>query len=371
MSSLVKRNKVYHLRWYEGKKTCPACSGKKTIKSKPCKRCRGTGEIYQDHEKALSPDRQTALEYKAEFDRKFFRKELGLRDTQKTWASFVEEYLIYSKTNKASGTYRVDKPALTHFTDIVKPSLLKDITPQQLEKFKQERFKPLRQEQNKPNSPTTINFDLRSIKSALSKAVQWGYLEKSPAKYVKCIKVPEEKPRFLSNVEVKKLLNAANEQIGRIIKTLIYTGLRISELINLLWSDVDLERKEIVIHAHDDFRPKSSHLRHIDIPDKFFPVFRKYAVNKTGYVFTNGNSEKLKIRWLEKQFQQVVIKAGIEHCTPHDLRHTYASHLAEKEVDLLTIKEVLGHSNIATTMIYAHLTKRHRKDAVNKIDYDL
>ena len=136
-------------------------------------------------------------------------------------------------------------------------------------------------------------------------------------------------------------------------------------------SKKDLERKEIIIHAHDDFRPKSSHLRHIDIPDKFFPVFRKYAVNKTGYVFTNGNSEKLKERWLRKRFQRAMVKAGIEHCTLHDLRHTYASHLAEQGVDLLAIKELLGHSSITTTMIYAHLTKRHLKDAVNKIDFDL
>jgi len=369
MSYLTKINKTYYLRWYDGKKVCPACNGKKIVKGKACRRCRGSGEIYQSHEKALSPDRQTAFEYKAEFDRKFFRKELGLRDTQKTWASFVEEYLTYSKTNKAPGTYGLDRTALAHFTDIVKPALIRDITPQQLEKFKQERLKPIKQSHNKINSPTTVNIDFRSIKSALSKAVQWGYLEKNPAKYVKTIKVPTEKPRFLSNAEINKLLASADMLTQKIIKTLVCTGLRISELINLRWIDVDMKRKEIIIQPHDNFRPKSSQFRRIDIPDKFFSVLCS-SKNKTGYVFTDDNSEKLKIRSLEQKFRRLIKKSGVEQCTPHDLRHTYASHLAEKGVDLLAIKELLGHSNITTTMIYAHLTKRHLKDAVNKLDFD-
>ncbi|OQA89858.1 MAG: Tyrosine recombinase XerC [Elusimicrobia bacterium ADurb.Bin231] len=188
---------------------------------------------------------------------------------------------------------------------------------------------------------------------------------------MKDIKVSKEKPRFLSNEEIKKLLDSADEQMSEIIKTLVHTGLRISELINLRWADVDLTRKEIVIQSHDNFRPKSSHFRHIPLPDKFFTVFCGNGRDKTGYVFTNGNSEKLKIRGLEERFQKVRAKSGIEHFTPHDLRHTYASHLAEAGVDLLTIKELLGHSSITTTMIYAHLTKRHLKDAVNKLNFDL
>jgi len=362
MSSLTKIKKTYYLRWYDGKKTCPACNGKKTIKGKPCKRCRGTGEVYQDRWKPVSPDRKIALEYKAEFDRKFFRKELGLQDTKKTWAEFVEEYLAYSKAKKRPATHTIDKRAIKTFTDIIKPYKITQLTPQQIEQWQQERLKSV--------SPAQANKELRHLKSALSKAVQWKYLENSPTKYVKQSKIPKNPPRFLSKEEIKKLLSAATEQMKLIIQTFIYTGLRISELTNLRWQDVDFKRREIMIQAHDDFQPKDYEARAVPIHDDLFKVL--YPVKKeSGIIFTNGDSQKYSISILEKQLQKLTREAGIPNCSPHTLRHTYASHLIMATGDLKTLQELLGHSSIVTTMIYAHLSKPHIKKVVDKLNYDL
>ena len=362
MSSLTKIKKRYYLRWYDGKKTCPACNGKKTIKDKPCKRCRGTGEVYQDHWKPVSPDRQTALEYKAEFDRKFFRKELGLQDTKKTWASFVEEYLAYSKTNKRPRTYYLDKEALKTFAEIIKPSLLKDITSLHIERWKEERLKVV--------NPTTLKFDLCQLKAAFSKAVEWSYLEKNPAKNVKQIKMPQKAPRFLSKVEIKKILSIADEQMKIIIQTFLYTGFRIGELINFRWQDIDFKRHEILIQAHDDFQPKDYELRGMPLHDSLFREL--YPIKKPeGYVFTNYDGKRLDPSKLNKKFRRLLKTANIEHCTIHGLRHTFASHLVMSGVDLRTVKEVLGHSSITTTMIYSHLSKSHVKKAIDKLSYNL
>jgi site-specific recombinase XerD len=74
---------------------------------------------------------------------------------------------------------------------------------------------------------------------------------------------------------------------------------------------------------------------------------------------------------VEKKLQKLTKKAGISNCSPHTLRHTYASHLVMAGGDLVTIKELLGHSSIVTTMIYAHLSKPHIKKVVDKLNYDL
>ena len=362
MSFLIKRKKTYHLCWYQGKKTCPVCNGKKTVNNKSCKRCHGSGETYQRHEKSVSPDRQAALEYKVEFDRKFFRKELGLQDNKKTWASFVEEYLAYSKANKRPRTYSIDKETLESFSNFVKPFLLKDIAPYHIEQWKQEKLKKV--------NHTTLKFGLCQLKAALSKAVEWEFLNRNPAKNIKTAKIPLKPPRFLSKEEIKKLLSATSGQMKLIIQTFIYTGFRISELINLRWEYINFKRQEITIQAYDDFQPKDYEFRVIPLHIKLFPEL--YKIKKdSGYVFTNNENQKLSRRRVEENFQRLIKQSGINYCKPHDLRHTYASHLVMSGVDLRTVKELLGHSSINTTMIYSHLSKPHIKKAVGMLNYGL
>ncbi|MBN1385192.1 MAG: tyrosine-type recombinase/integrase [Elusimicrobia bacterium] len=362
MSFLIKRNKIYHLCWYQGKKTCPVCNGKKIINRKKCTRCRGTGNVYQLCKKTISPDRQTALEYKTEFDRKFFRKELGLQDTKKTWASFVEEYLAYSKANKRPATYTIDLRTIKGFTAIINPYRFTDITSQKIEQWKQKRLDTV--------SPAQANKEFRHLKSALSKAVQWKYIDTNPAKYIKQSKIPKNPPRFLSKEELKRLLLLSDDKMKLIIQAFIYTGIRISELINLRWQDIDFKRREIIIQAHDNFQPKDYEARNIPTHDNLFKLLHPIK-KENGLVFTNENKEKYTISSLEKQFERITKKAGIQKCSPHSLRHTFASHLVMSGIDLVTVKELLGHSTITTTMIYAHLSKPHIKKAVSRLNYGL
>lgn len=362
MSSLVKRNKVYHLCWYQGKKTCPLCNGEKVINKKSCKRCRGSGEVPILHKKRLSADRQTALDYKAEFEAKLRRNELGLQDTKKTWMEFVEEFFTYSKAKKRPTTHTIDRYAINTFTNIVKPYKIIQLTPQQIEQWERERLKSV--------SPAQVNKELRHLKSALSKAVQWKYINENPAKYVKQSKIPKNPPKFLSKKEIKKLISAADDKMKLIIKTFIYTGLRISELINLRWQDVDFKRQEITIQTHDNFQPKDYEARTITLHEKLFKLL--YPIRQEqGLIFLNEYDEQYADDILEKKFRKLTKKVGITNCTPHTLRHTYASHLVMSGGDLVTIKELLGHSNINTTMIYVHLSKSHKKKVVAKLNYGL
>ena len=358
MSFLIKRNKVYHLCWYQGKKSCPTCKGTKSVAGKTCKRCRGTGEIYIPHKKRLSADRQTALDYKAEFEAKLRRNELGLRDTKKTWPSFVEEYLAYSKANKRPGTVELDKASLDSFTKIINPPSLKQIIPSNIEKWKQERLKTV--------SAARINMEFSQIRASFTKAVEWNYLIKNPTAGMKKIKVPAKTPRFLNKEEIEKLLDSTNGQLKLIIQTFILTGLRLSELTNLRWENFNWERKTLIIQAFGGFQPKDHQIRTVPLHKDLLNLL--FSIKKNdGYVFPNIDGSILNKRTLEKNFQKVIKKAGIDYCRIHDLRHTFASHLALAGVDLMAIKELLGHSSYSTTLIYAHLTQPHLENAVSKL----
>lgn len=359
MSFLIKRNKVYHLCWYQGKKTCHTCDGKKNVAGKSCTRCRGAGEVSILHKKRLSADRQTALDYKAEFESKLRRNELGLQDTKKTWPSFVEEYLAYSKANKRPRTLDLDRQALNSFTNFTKPATMRNVTPVCIEKWKQERLKNV--------SPSRVNIEFSQIKASLTKAVEWEYLDKNPAANINRIKVAQKTPRFLSKEEIKKLLDAVNGQMNLIIQTFILTGFRLSELTNLRWENINWKRKTLTVQAVDDFQPKDHQIRTIPLHDELFKIL--YPVKKeNGYVFINILGNKVSGRKLEAKFQQSIKKAGIDYCRIHDLRHTFASHLVMTGVDLLNVKELLGHSSYSTTLIYAHLTKHHLENAMSKLD---
>ena len=329
------------------------------VGNKSCKRCRGAGEVYQDHEKAISSDRQTALEYKAEFDRKFFRKELGLQDTKKTWTSFTEEYLAYSKAKKRPATFNLDNYAVKTFTELIKPAIVKDVTPLDIEKWTQERLKSI--------TPTSINIELCQIKALFSKAMEWKLIYENPAKNVKKIKPPPKTPRFLSKEEIKKLLNAVNGQLKLIIKTFILTGFRLSELLNFRWEDIDWNRKIINIQAHDDFQPKDYQIRTVPIRKELYADLS--CIKKTeGYVFTNQVGQRLDASKLQKDFKRAIKKAGLKPCRIHDLRHTFASQLVICGSELRDVKELLGHSSYTTTLKYAHLTKSRLNDAIDKLE---
>ena len=252
------------------------------------------GNIYQKHWKSISPNHQAALEYKAEFDRKFFRKELGLQDTRKTWAEFVEEYLAYSKAKKRPATFNLDEYVVRTFTELIKPAFVKDVTPLDIEKWTQERLKTV--------TPTSINIELCQIKALLSKAMEWEFIYRNPAKNIKKIKPPPKVPRFLSKEEIQKLLGVVNRQLNLIIKTFILTGFRLSELTNFRWEDIDWNRKIITIQSHDDFQPKDYQIRTVPIREELYADL-SHIKESGSYVFINQVGQRLDASKLQKDFK--------------------------------------------------------------------
>lgn len=267
----------------------------------------------------------------------------------------LNEYLEFSSTHKTKGTMEWYELKLQKFINHVPGSTLKSITRQVVEGYLTAQIKEGKREL------VTVNGTLRAIKAFLNWCVQRHYLPSHPAKDIKKFKLPENPPRFLSIEEIHNLLTTAKESGAYpLIAMAVYTGLRKGELLNLEWQDIEFHKNLIKIVNKPGFTTKSKRFRIVPMVPALHRILAPYKKD-SGYCFSKVNLDKI----LRKIFEDAELKG----CGLHTLRHTFASQLVMKGVDLVTVKELLGHADIATTMIYSHLSKEHIEQAINKLDF--
>jgi len=146
--------------------------------------------------------------------------------------------------------------------------------------------------------------------------------------------------------------------------------MRKGELENLEWSDIDFERRKIKIRVKDDWSPKTNE-REIPINDGLLELLKHHRdKNKHSRWVFHHKGERIEPNSLRKKLISVAKKSGIIGLTKiHTLRHTFASHLVMSGVDLPTVKKLMGHSDIETTMIYSHLADEHVDKAVERLKF--
>ena len=165
--------------------------------------------------------------------------------------------------------------------------------------------------------------------------------------------------------EEEKLLANCPDHLYPIVLTALNTGMRKSELLNLQWTDVDFDRREIAIRSHYDWHTKNYDYRYVGINDKLLSVLSNLPRNGE-YVFTYAGKP---IKDIKRAIATAYKEAGIDHQGQplHILRHTFATRLIQEGVELEKIQQLLGHQDFSTTLQYAHLTSRSVKDEVNKL----
>ena len=213
----------------------------------------------------------------------------------------------------------------------------------------------------------TVNFELTTIKTMFILAVKWKYLEVSPAEGVKQLKAEDSKPRrFLTDAECDRLLRACELEYRPIFFTLIHTGMRKAEILNLEWSDLDFKRRIIKIRRKAFWIPKTGE-REIPMSDAVADVLDGLP-RQSHFVFPNEDGEAMNGNFLRLQLIRIAKNASIYDLTEvHALRHTFASQLLMRGVDLPTVQKLMGHSKIETTLIYSHQTTDHLREAVEKL----
>ncbi|AOY88674.1 hypothetical protein BKP64_11095 [Marinobacter salinus] len=250
-------------------------------------------------------------------------------------------------------------------------------------------------------SPRTINKDIAILMSVLSKAAEHEVIKTNPLKGWKQLKVDtREKVRFLSDAEEQRLravleAREADARQGRenhnkflrdrgyklkpeiteqvysdhiypLVMLAIQTGLRPEELLEIEWPDIDLRHRTVTVRGAI---AKSGRTRHIPLSSEAVQVIKRWQRSKDGQqtslVFP-GKMGGVMDR-LPRAVTRAIKAAKISNFRPYDFRHTFASRLALGGVDLNTIRELMGHEDISQTLIYAHLTHDHRKEAVSRV----
>jgi integrase len=207
-------------------------------------------------------------------------------------------------------------------------------------------------------------------------AENWEYLEKNPAGKVKFLKLPKPTIRFLTDEEIDDFLHVCGESKSQhlypVVFTALRTGMRRGEIFHLRWADVDFKRNVISVVAREDHQTKNYDSRTIPMTPALFDELRRQPRRlDSEYVFWKTDGKPLnKLQSFERAVRRAMRIDKMPYFRFHDLRHTFASHLVMKGVDIRTVQVLLGHQDIRMTMRYAHLAPDHLKNSVNLLEKD-
>jgi integrase len=222
--------------------------------------------------------------------------------------------------------------------------------------------------------PNTVNHHLACISRMLHQAQEWGYLDRVPR--MRKIELPPLKWDFLSPEDSDRLLSAAESQ-GKgehaLVLTAVRTGLRISELLALHWDDVDLVAGTLRVcrsrpGVGPEVQTKTKRQRVVELSPQLVEVLRHHRHLRGPYVFSERGGMPLTRDEANGILRRACRKAGLRQVSWRVLRHTFASQLRMAGRDLQEVKELLGHTDIAMTLRYAHLAPTARRDAVATLD---
>lgn len=233
------------------------------------------------------------------------------------------------------------------------------------------------QEVEVTRSNSTLNRAISHLSVVLGKCVdEWAWLGENPCSKVKSLKEPNGRTRFLDpRTELVSLLKAGEQESLRpwrcFVIIEVFAGMRYEEVRTLEWRNVLIESREIILRAD---QTKTDSPRVIPLRDEVIAALREMrstAHPEDEYVFQSRDPKRRKRQEFmntRKGLRRLIRAAGLKDFRGHDLRHTFASYLAQSGESLLSIAALCGHSSIETTKRYAHLTKQHLHQSIRGID---
>ena len=229
--------------------------------------------------------------------------------------------------------------------------------------------------QNRGKSPATVSRSLASLKSLYQYALSEDEIDQNPVHNIHLEKAEKKLPQILTGKEVELLLEQpkCSDMKGfrdkAMLEVLYATGIRVSELINLNYDDVSLSGGFLRCSGNGKTRIIPLYPEALQaLSDYMEDVRPKMIAEPTEQsLFVNVSGERMSRQGFWKIIKYYQEKAHIDKdITPHTLRHSFAAHLLENGADLRSIQEMLGHSDISSTQVYAQLVKQNLKAVYNK-----
>lgn len=275
---------------------------------------------------------------------------------------FSEEYieLISLSTTKAYVNRSVI-PSFKHLQLYFGNIQLDKITPQKAEKFLLEHFQ---------KAKYSASLYHRVLKAAFRKALNWNYIESNPFLGIRLPKIQRKEIKFITVEELRLIVDNTEKQVLKDIFMFAFlTGMRLSEILNLCWEQVNLE-KNIIQVGSDNFITKSRKIRFIpiSIPAKKILLNRrpKKIIHTNYLIFDKMNGFRFSNDYVSKKFKKAVRKSGLaEEIHFHSLRASFGSFLLQEGVPISHISKLLGHSSISVTE--KHYTELQLSDMLSAV----
>lgn len=288
---------------------------------------------------------------------------------EKKWIAEFKEYLTVERqySPKTITAYLDD---LTEFADFLvetgNQSSFVDVT-----KFDTHVYMSMLYD--KELKMTSIARKVSSLRAFYRFLLKTGHAKEDPFEYIQLKQKPRSLPRFFYEKELDALFleTTGNDKLSirdnALLETLYSTGMRVSECVGLKVTDIDFELKTMLLHGKgrkDRYVPFGSYC--YDSLKRYLGKARRPLMTKYNkeheYVFVNHHGDPLTSAGVAYVLDQILKRSSLSSSIhPHELRHTFATHMLSNGADLRTVQELLGHSSLSTTQIYTHVTPEHLK----------
>lgn len=336
------------------------------------KRDNGIWYVWHYDENGRKLKRSTKAKTKSEALKFLQRFKIELEDKKHpapknvTFSALVDEFLSYSKGVHTEATQKHFRTASNEFARHMGNPKLRSVDVRDLERF-------LAVKQSEASRWTARRVYI-ALASMFQKAVQWGYIESNPFRGIKRPTPPERRPLHFSKEELNALLASLRDpQLKILVQTGVFTGMRLGELLSLMWEDVSFEKVEIHVRNKNGFVTKSKKERTLPM----HPTLKKILMDwrkksRSQLVFAREETLRWGVSQMSIRFKSALKRSPLPEQRKrelhfHSLRHTFATMLLQQSVPIYTVSRMLGHSSVRTTEIYAHAIPTDHRSQIEKI----